>query len=419
MLFPHLGIFWRSSWKELRSMPEIYLRNGNLVSIVRKHTQQREIWCIRDNTDYHIPVIIYQLDSTKHTLNELYSQIYAKANVTLYNFNLCSPIDRYVEIKFLTLDQTNQGATIIQTEFEGYQFLTCYGVPYITLNFYLSPFQLELWAALGTTIFTIAALTIGAQHFSSLLEQQPFSAWMYVLASLFEESGFMLRRIEKQSFFRILLGIWSLIALVLTNAYIGIMVSELNLPMRQNHPELFDQLVCDNRYKNLFTSPNLDNTKRSRSAQMKTEYDQAIWLFQYAKYYWNLHLLSLSMPLKSYHDAVKYATNESKVDASCFQLLSKINDLQSLPVFFSALLNLADRYLSNDIHYRSVELNLMLSTKHAFLSAGFNYLNENLTNLDIQGGIESEVVKCGKTVFIGKSSDIIIEHDYLSRKSPP
>lgn len=46
-----------------------------------------------------------------------------------------------------------------------------------------------------------------------------------MLASLFEETGFMPTRIEKHTFFRIMLGVWSLMSVVLTNGYNGIMIS--------------------------------------------------------------------------------------------------------------------------------------------------------------------------------------------------
>lgn len=57
--------------------------------------------------------------------------------------------------------------------------------------------------------------------------------------------------IEKATFFRISLGVWSLVSVTLTNSYNGIMIGELNAPRKVFHPENFDQLSCGNQFEQI------------------------------------------------------------------------------------------------------------------------------------------------------------------------
>ncbi|OXA45859.1 hypothetical protein Fcan01_18949 [Folsomia candida] len=135
---------------------------------------------------------------------------------------------------------------LIYTKFEDYHFLTCYTEPYISFYFYFSPFQYKLWVVLAISIVTIVSITTTAVHY--LREKQHFSAWLFVLATLFEETGFLPSKIEKHTFFRFTLGTWCLMSVILTNCYNGIMITELNAPLKLFHPDTFDHLRCRQNY---------------------------------------------------------------------------------------------------------------------------------------------------------------------------
>ncbi|OXA42204.1 hypothetical protein Fcan01_23213 [Folsomia candida] len=182
-------------------------------------------------------------------------------------------------------------------ENEGYQFLTCYTESYISFDFYFTPFQPEYWLVLAISTATIGIVTTIVLHLLHAKQKQSFSPWVFLLASLFDESGFMPDSIEKATFFRISLGVWSLVSVTLTNSYNGIMIGELNAP-RKNTPGFRD----------------------------------------------------------------------------------------------------LNHFVSN----------------HAFFPRGFTYLN--FTRVEHQRQVERDVVQCGKTVFVGTSPNIKMEHEFLSRK---
>ncbi|OXA40740.1 hypothetical protein Fcan01_24427 [Folsomia candida] len=174
-----------------KSAMKIKLTEGNYPYAVEKLRSNREEWCVDETQISPNTINNKPLGRTKLSVNQLAFQIYSYANVTLAKFIACStPRDKHVQLKFNLANRPQDSSLIlIETDFEGYHFLTCYSEPYISLYFYVSPYQAEVWVVLGTTISTIIAITIALKHFSSLLEQQPFSIWMYILASLFEEGA--------------------------------------------------------------------------------------------------------------------------------------------------------------------------------------------------------------------------------------
>lgn len=224
-----------------------YLINGDYVSTMTILGMPREEWCVRVSLKETKEAIDSRsgYDRTLYkTIQTLYQDVFAKGNISYRESNYCN-LDTEVRPHYQAdREPPVIDVALIVTGNEGYQFLTCYSQPYITFAFYLSPYQTELWIVLGFTLATIIALATTVVHFLSREDRQHFSAWLFVLASLFEESGFMPSKIEKAAFFRICFGIWSIMSVILTNGYNGIMISDLNSPRRLAHPEYFDDLRC-------------------------------------------------------------------------------------------------------------------------------------------------------------------------------
>lgn len=413
-LFPHV-----------KSLPEIYLSEGNYVSTVEKQTPQWARWCILEfrKASYVHPKVETEIVGT--ILYRLTLQIFAKANISVIYHPRCYNF-RTIQVQFDAANPpTNIGVTIIQRSVGGYQFLTCYTEPYITLGFYLTPFQPELWLVLVITIAILIAVMTLCQRFLGLLKQQTFSAWLYVLASLFEETGSIPTWIEKHTFFRILLGVWGILTVVLTNGYNGIMISELNSPRAQSYPVSFNQLDCQNKFKmalklgNIFEEglPKLAKQDRNvRFAHLTSEFWNAFWV---------IRKISISVPLNWMFSA-KIDINDTSIDSECYRLLSQLdpdNGIQVLPEFLSVLLNLGYSFFYSVTSSKSSNLTVfrelnLFSLRHSFYPKGFSYLSNYSTYSALRRRIEGEVVQCGKTVFIGKSSAIKVEYEFLAKKYP-
>lgn len=240
---------------------------------------------------------------------------------------------------------------------------------------------------------------------------------MFVLASLFEETGFIPSRMEKHFFFRISLGIWSIMSVVITNGYNGIMISELNSPQQQFHPESFDQLECHNRFKVLLQYDKVDKTDVSESTKKQIENDKTTWRREFFSLFEEVQRLYGPIRLKK---GKKDENNYSKTDPGCYRLLSVMHPIRQkvVPAFLGVLFNLAIGYLEsfrNIVAFRELSL---LTSKNAFYPKGMSHFVGNASSSVLQEQVEREVVKCWKTVFIGRSSEIKVEYGFLSRKYP-
>lgn len=130
---------------------------------------------------------------------------------------------------------------IATTKWTGHQFLSCYSQKYISFQFYLTPFQPEVW---GMLIFS----GILVVSFISCVQKcgGSFSSWVLILATIFEESIPVPPKMEKQTHFRLIMATWTLMSLILVNCYNGLMITELNSPFKGASPHTFSDLVCAN-----------------------------------------------------------------------------------------------------------------------------------------------------------------------------
>ncbi|OXA42495.1 hypothetical protein Fcan01_22817 [Folsomia candida] len=390
--------------KHITCASEIQLSGETYITLVDKHINRLSKLCIhgvewgevKDTQTTPTTGTTSRINATVRTsFTQLVLKVFSNANISVLPDSKClSESVKHVKLTFdagdrpTNMEETTIDVTLIQRGFEGYKFLTCYAEPYITLNFYITPFQPDLWLVLGTTIGIIVAITTLCQHFFSLLEQQRFSAWMYVLASLFEETGFMPTRISKHNFFRISFGIWSIMSVVLTNGYNGIMISELNSPMRQFQTESFDQLDCGNKI--LKTIQNYLITEEINLPGAKKQMEETLESV-YTSFYFELVHLTSSLPYSSFEAETVYL-NMTKVDHACYRLLSTFEQSVSrvvLPEFLAVLRNLAKDHIDyGGTHFSMFKDLILFSRKHSYYPRGFSYLSENLTYPTLQSKIE-------------------------------
>lgn len=137
----------------------------------------------------------------------------------------------------------------------GNQFLTCFTQRFLTFEFYLTPFQPELWTCLlvwivlivsSLTIFTIyggcatkSIVSAGTSGYKS------FSPWFLVLSTIFEKSTPVPRKLQRKTFYRLVFGIWAVSAILFTNSYTGGMISTLNAPLPEVRMENWNHVIRD------------------------------------------------------------------------------------------------------------------------------------------------------------------------------
>lgn len=121
--------------------------------------------------------------------------------------------------------------SLAYTGYSGYRYLSCWSRSGITFEFYLTPFEPEIWwAVLATGILLTAILVI---YLSTKLSTYggTFSLWMYVLAILLDNSVSLPGLLEQRMEYRTIFGVWLLACVLLVNCYTGIMITGLNSPL--------------------------------------------------------------------------------------------------------------------------------------------------------------------------------------------
>ncbi|OXA46019.1 hypothetical protein Fcan01_19266 [Folsomia candida] len=181
--------------------------------------------------------------------------VFSKANTSFYVFpsrykqtlDMYKPPVACMSLGRMNLEHNNYGVrTRVVFKFNGYQFLTCHSESFVSFRFYIIPFQPEVWGALGGIILVLLLTPRMYQKYYEASSGDNFCPYLYVLANIFEESSHIPRKAEQQNLFRLVLGGWILMSIILTNCYNGLMISYLNSPFPHgNIPEKFQDLLCD------------------------------------------------------------------------------------------------------------------------------------------------------------------------------
>ncbi|OXA40739.1 hypothetical protein Fcan01_24426 [Folsomia candida] len=172
-------------------------------------------------------------------------------------------------------------------------------------------------------------------------------------------------------------------SVVLTNGYNGNIISELNSPRRQSHPDTFAQLQCNSLFRTILINAHIDRKFLSESTEKDMHLDKSKWLsdtyFPFRSHTWKLYE---RLPLNPYFPN-KVDVNLTDVDNSCFRILSAFEDitpLKALPEFLGVLLSLANDYSPDHVIPEVFKDLILWSPKHAFFPKNFSYLSDNLTS---------------------------------------
>ncbi|OXA56015.1 hypothetical protein Fcan01_08860 [Folsomia candida] len=303
--------------------------------------------------------------------------------------------------------------TLVVTKYSAIEFLSCYTEKFITFQFYITPFQPELWWAVGIGIVLLCIILSIYLYFAKLYR---FPVWLLLLATMFEEGFPVPPSVEKNAFCRMILGTWCLMSVILTNCYNGIMTSELNAPLQGRHPITFHDLVCSKIKRSnqnldyvLSIGGNISVLNTSIHAEYHSQIRQLLWN--------RPSNISMFDPLKSF---------------DCFKLLSKVVnvslDQRQIPQFLDLLYDIHASLLDPDYrgvrktlseHFISPVFTLMfnlLNPMHTHIPASVNY--STYTVQSVRKLVENEITSCGKAVFAGTSESVHSELVFLQKNYP-
>lgn len=202
----------------------------------------------------------------------------------------------------------------IQTGTSDYSFVTCYSENVITFHFYITPFQPQLWYVLMAA-YILLTIALSLYLFKKKLRGS-FCPWLYLLGGLLEDGVPILRKLEKESAFRLVFGCWIIVCVLLTNCYNGLMITGLNAPFSASSINSFRDLVCD------WQEVNFQNVSKKHNLLHIGTFDLQLYLNYVEGLYGYGDKIENPYPSASSH---------------CFSILSFTADVVHIPKFFAFL----------------------------------------------------------------------------------
>ncbi|OXA37082.1 hypothetical protein Fcan01_28143 [Folsomia candida] len=275
--------------------------------------------------------------------------------------------DPHVEVETKLYIYNEEGMRWEYTYSTGYKFLSCYADTYITFDFYVTPFQPAVWVGLlASLLLTFMVLS-----------------------------------------FYIFWNALGLVAVLLTNCYTGIMITELNAPLKQSRPESFQDLICQDRHI-LNSRDYKDIAKWAKDANLDLYWGKSnIWLPNASNVFASDNCFRmLSTPTETAYGAtyvwythlvVKYFIDIKKL-LKDFELNKETSaKITKARLFYILLLNPAHNYLPNS----------------------FNFTKRKHTTTELQDLVERDIIICKKKTFLIGTPELIEgEMDFLTKSYP-
>lgn len=350
--------------------------------------------------------VVFIDQAAKPFYEDLIKEIFLRTNKTdCEDYQSYHP-DIYFSLMYLfaevnLLSTNEQLPTLVTTNFQGYQFLTCYSKRYLTFAHFIKPFQVEVWVIL---FIFLVVLILGITLYIRFggLGSTPFSPWLFILATMCEEGVLVPAELEKKAFFRYTFGAWILVSVVLVNCYNGIMVTDLNAPLPGETPSVFKDLLCPGE---LMSERDYKMRTQHKNKKATERFYEAWGLRIVGNDFWRredcFHLLSYPLDPSGYQGLKTYPFFEFLYDTTFWYWISHFNE---------------DR-----ITEQILVLFTFLKSKQSFEPSA---VTEEETKPrwpeyhlipHLNASIEKEVVACGKAVLIREVADMQAELQFLKK----
>ncbi|OXA40634.1 hypothetical protein Fcan01_24509 [Folsomia candida] len=238
-----------------------------------------------------------------------------------------------------------------------------------------------------------------------------FPTWLFMLSTVLEEGYGVPADIERKQFFRLTMGLWCLMSVILTNCYNGIMTTELNAPLQGGKLKTFSDLVCPKIMGNnqnpdhvLKTFGNFTNLDFSRHREYLRSYYTS-WRFR----------------------GVSYLLGRQFEDADCFKILSNLIPSgfeNNVPDFLLAVTHMRLLYpglnvkKASTLHFPNTLATLtfnLLNPVHSHHPAGVGTNSSAFKEESFRKLVETEIISCDKTVFTSDLETVNIELGFLRK----
>lgn len=146
-------------------------------------------------------------------LYDLFRTVFTRANASFSG--IPSKTANRAMIRSYVLGELFTDIVVIQ-DISGFQFITCHMEVKINFWFYTKPFLPSLWIGLLLAIVVIVAVMTAYLKIWKASTPTTFPPWLFIVSTLFEETSSVPRAITKSIFYRLILGLWCLLAINFT-----------------------------------------------------------------------------------------------------------------------------------------------------------------------------------------------------------
>jgi hypothetical protein len=300
-------------------------------------------------------------------------------------------------------------------------FLSCYVKPLVKFGLYFKPFDLEVWISIALCC-SIITLFIYVYNWTHKLSKS-FNPFFFFVSTLFEEPYSVPLVFWNNRIFKTLTITWLLTAVIFTNLYIGLMVSDVTAPLQGETLSSFDQVL------------NVDKLNVSDLREDMHRLD-IYWYRIRSKVDPETKKLS---PCEGNFNAENFEIHQAKFqDKEAFVMLSgpiesclgkeptyvMQKQFRSHPKMYSEFNNIGEklsRYThryEDPIYARRLLGFLSPTQRHYPLNPAFEEIAEKEIHLYLSAAIEKELVACQKSIFVGQSNDLTYELSYLKDNYP-
>ncbi|XP_035714134.1 uncharacterized protein LOC118438291 [Folsomia candida] len=133
------------------------------------------------------------------------------------------------------------GWAVVFVDSKPLQFMSCYTPPELSFRFYYKPFQPAVWfAVMGCVLFLS-----GFSHcYLSKRYVTSFNSGLYFVATLLKDPAAIPVALRGEKVLSLVVIPWTFTAIVLTSAYLGLVITRLNSPPRGEPIATWEEAVC-------------------------------------------------------------------------------------------------------------------------------------------------------------------------------
>jgi len=317
-------------------------------------------------------------------------------------------------------------------DWTSYSFFTCYHEPIFTFQFYLEPFQANLWLIFLFTAISIALflnliiiVKFGRGKFKS------FSSLLFVLSTIVDDSCGMPECLKSLDVVRLSLGAWFLASVLFVNAYIGIVISSLTSPfnlqsitsfhnlttIRHKHQEIIRQFMWQKSIKTSFNSG---------SDSGSDPYIEDFTIFSSAMEDTDGHCGSAPQGPISESCFQSFWLKLVQFGSSIKQKTDSWDYLNTLPNLNESMLTEMESYspkfqFINELFFSLVNPMHMKPPPGGEKEILFNketMIHEMKDLAKYSFLIEKEMINCGRTAFVDFHATVLAEIDYMRKHYP-